>query len=113
MAMRNPKIYGQNHIKFQHNDSISYRELIPQKTKAQIKHKQFPKCWVPNNPGNSKVHKIDGVALVEKHIAEGNKEEAQRLLNKIVFEQQIKPQLNIIAEGVEKDLITFTAEDIW
>ena len=122
MAIRNMKVYGMNHKiaiapnghKYvAHNDSVSIRDLMPEKTKKQINREKNIRKFVPHNPGNSKVKKIQGAALVEKFISEGNKEEANYALGRFIYEEQIKPKLGIVAAGIEKDLITFTAEDIW
>ena len=111
--IKNQKIHGQNHNPPYQSDSISFRSLMPDRTKKQIKAEKNLRKFVLNNPGNSKVKKIEGASLVAKHIADGNAEEANRCLGRLIFEEQIKPSLDIVAAGIEKDLITFTAEDIW
>ena len=113
MAMRHGWITGKNHNPPDHFNSINLRQLMPDKTKKQIKQRQFKDCWAINNPRNSKTNKIEGVSLVEKHIADGNAEEANRTLGKLIFEEQVKPNLDVIAAGIEMDLINFVAEDIW
>lgn len=110
MALRHGWIKGQNHFPPQHNDSINLRQLMPDRTRAQIKHEKHLRKFVPAGEKNGRTKKIEGVALVQKHISEGNAEEANRCLGKLIFEEQIKPALDIIASGIEMDLITFTAE---
>ncbi len=111
--IKNQRVYGSNHIPFQSNDSISFRALMPDRTKKQIKSEKNLRKFIPINPGNGKVKKIEGLGLVEKFLSEGNKEEAQFQLNKFVFENQIRPGLDIIALGIENDLISFEALDFW
>ena len=84
-----------------------------EKTTRQIKSEKNIRKFLVEKTSNSKTVKIEGVALVQKHISEGNVEEANRCLGKLIFDQEIKPSLDIIAVGIEKDLINFVAEDIW
>lgn len=112
--LRHGWIRGINHFPPQHNDSICVRSLMPDKTKKQAKQQnKISRCWVPNHEKNSRTKKIEGIDLVQKHIAEGNAEEANRCLGKLIFNDQIKPAIDIITAGIEKDLINFVAEDIW
>ena len=112
--LRHGWIKGQNHQPPQQSDSISFRSLIPAQTKNQAKQRNnISRCWVPNKENNSRTKKIEGASLVLKHINEGNAEEANHSLGRLIFEKEIKPNLEIIAAGVEKELITFVAEDIW
>lgn len=83
-----------------------------ERTKRQIKSEKNMRKFVVEKTPNSKVVKIEGAALVQKHIAEGNVEEANRALGKLIFDQEIKPNLDILAAGIELDMITFTAGDL-
>lgn len=120
--VKNQKISGQNHqIGFSNtgkpfpivNDSIAFRNLGPKETKKDIKRKQFTKCWVPNNPGNGKVVITEGLELANKQFQNGEFEEAQKTLNKHIFNTQVKPSIDLINAGIDHDLVIFTAEDIW
>lgn len=83
------------------------------KTKRQIKSENHLRKFVSLTPKNKKTRKIEGISLVAKHIADGNAEEANRALGKFIFNEEIKPNIDILVAGIEKELITFVAEDIW
>lgn len=81
-------------------------------TRKQIKRHQFQKCWVNNNR-SSRTKTISSAVLVQRLISEGKIIEAQRSLNKLKFEQEVRPNFEIVAKGIELDLISFVAEDLW
>jgi len=108
------KVRGQNHVTHmckngvvvKEQDEISYLELTQKNNSKKGAKGQIKKCWAPSEPKVYQAKVTQGIDLVAKHIADGNAVEAQLLLNRIIYREQVKPALASIE-------LNFVAEDIW
>ena len=108
-----------NNLSFELKKQNQSREWFDKKNLSALKTtgkkplKVFKHSWAPEKQINSKTVTIQGASLVQKYISEGNVEKANHALGKLIFDQEIKPNLDIVAAGIEFDHISFIAEEGW